>query len=173
MPLRMLFPPMRSPPRRRSSVHYMAPPQADLLDDALVHDDNGVRHGESLFLIVGHVDEGDLHLLLDALDSAACPAQTQIEALSGLRHSSTFGRAHQSAGDRHAPLLAAGERCHLRFSKPLSDTTSSIPTRSSIRPPPDLMTADRKRCCRTRPDAGTARISGIRCSPAACTEECR
>ena len=38
-----------------------------LLDIALVHDHDGIGHGQSLLLIVGHIDEGDAHLLLDPL----------------------------------------------------------------------------------------------------------
>ena len=40
--------------------------RAHLLDIALVHDDDGVGHGESLFLVVGHVDKGDAELLFKA-----------------------------------------------------------------------------------------------------------
>ena len=41
--------------------------RSDLLNGALVHDHDGVGHGQSLLLIVGHIDEGDAHLLLDPL----------------------------------------------------------------------------------------------------------
>ena len=40
---------------------------ADLLDAALIHDDNGVGHGERLLLIVGHIYKSDAHRLLNAL----------------------------------------------------------------------------------------------------------
>jgi len=35
-----------------------------LLDIALVHDDDGVRHGQCLFLVMGDVDKGDSQLIL-------------------------------------------------------------------------------------------------------------
>ena len=35
-----------------------------LLDIALVHDHDGVGHGEGLLLVVGHIDEGDSQLVL-------------------------------------------------------------------------------------------------------------
>ena len=41
--------------------------RANLLDVPLVHDHDGVGHGQGLLLIVGHIDEGDAHLLLDPL----------------------------------------------------------------------------------------------------------
>ena len=37
-----------------------------LLDISLIHDHNGVRHGQGLFLVVGHVDEGDAQLIFQA-----------------------------------------------------------------------------------------------------------
>ena len=37
---------------------------SDLLHLAAVHDDDGVGHGQGLFLVVGDVDEGDVHLAL-------------------------------------------------------------------------------------------------------------
>ena len=40
---------------------------ADLLDIALVHDHDGVRHGQGLLLVVGDIDKGDAHLLLNVL----------------------------------------------------------------------------------------------------------
>ena len=36
----------------------------DLLDITLVHDYDGIGHGQSLLLIVGHIDKGDANLLL-------------------------------------------------------------------------------------------------------------
>ena len=39
--------------------------RTDLLDDAAVHHDDGVRHGQRLLLIVGYIDKGNAHALLD------------------------------------------------------------------------------------------------------------
>ena len=42
--------------------------RADLFDTAGVHHTNSVGDGERLFLVVGHVDRGDIYLLLDVAD---------------------------------------------------------------------------------------------------------
>ena len=42
--------------------------RAELLDDAVVHDRDAVRHRERLLLVVRHVDERDPDLALDALE---------------------------------------------------------------------------------------------------------
>ena len=39
---------------------------ADLLDIALVHDDDGVGHGQRFFLVVRDVDKGDAQLVFQA-----------------------------------------------------------------------------------------------------------
>ena len=52
--------------------------RADLLDPALVHDDDRVRHREGLFLVVRDEDEGDAELALD-LDELALHALAQFE----------------------------------------------------------------------------------------------
>lgn len=38
--------------------------RAHLLDIALVHDDDGVGHGEGFLLVMGHVDKGDSQFIL-------------------------------------------------------------------------------------------------------------
>ena len=37
-----------------------------LLDIALVHDHNGIRHGKCLFLVMGNIDKGDPQLIFQA-----------------------------------------------------------------------------------------------------------
>ena len=37
-----------------------------LLDIALVHDYDGIRHGQCLFLVVGNIDKGDAQLIFQA-----------------------------------------------------------------------------------------------------------
>ena len=39
---------------------------ANLLDIALIHNNDGVRHGKSLLLVVCDVDEGDTELVFEA-----------------------------------------------------------------------------------------------------------
>jgi len=41
--------------------------RADLVDTSEIHDDNAVAHGESFFLVVSNVNEGNAELLLHAL----------------------------------------------------------------------------------------------------------
>ena len=40
---------------------------ADLLDLTAGHNNDGIRHGQGFLLIVGDVDEGDVHFTLQAL----------------------------------------------------------------------------------------------------------
>ena len=83
---------------------------ADLLDDAVLHDHDGVGHGEGLLLIVGHVDEGDAQLLLHALQlHLHLLAELQVEGAQGLVEEQNLGLVHQGSGDGHPLLLAAGE----------------------------------------------------------------
>ena len=58
---------------------------ADLLDVSLIHDDDRVGHGEGLLLIVGDVDEGDAHLLLNLFQlDLHVLAQLQIQGAQRL-----------------------------------------------------------------------------------------
>ena len=83
---------------------------ADLLDGALVHDDDGVGHGEGLLLVVGDIDEGDAHLLLDALElDLHVLAELQVEGAQGLVQKQYLGPVDKGPGDGHPLLLAAGE----------------------------------------------------------------
>jgi len=63
---------------RRPFVHLDGGP--DLLDLAVRHHGHSVAHGERLFLVVCHVNEGDSHLLLDPLQlELHLQAQLQVE----------------------------------------------------------------------------------------------
>ena len=84
--------------------------RADLFHPALVHDRDAVRHGEGLFLIVGHVDEGDPHLALNSLQlDLHRLAQLQVEGAERLVEEERAGVVHQRPRQRHPLLLAAGE----------------------------------------------------------------
>ena len=84
---------------------------ADLLDLARVHDHHGVRHGQGLLLIVGDIDKGDAHGLLDALKLILhVLAQAQVQCAQRLVQQQDLGPVDQSAGDGHALLLSAGQR---------------------------------------------------------------
>ena len=83
---------------------------ADLLDDAVLHDHDGVGHGQGLLLVVGHVDEGDAQLLLHALQlHLHLLAELQVESAQGLVEEQHLGLVHESPGDGHPLLLTAGE----------------------------------------------------------------
>ena len=83
---------------------------ADLLDDPVLHDHDGVGHGQGLLLIVGHVDEGDAQLLLHALQfHLHLLAELQVEGAQGFVEKQDLGLVHQGSGDGHPLLLAAGE----------------------------------------------------------------
>ena len=94
---------------------------------AAVHDDDGVGHSQGLFLIVGGVNEGDVHLALQALEfQLHLLAQLEVQGAQRLVEKQDLRLIDQAAGDGHALLLAAGHLPMLRRSKPFRPTTSSI-----------------------------------------------
>ncbi len=112
---------------------------ADLLHLAAVHDDDGVGHGQGLFLVVGDVDEGDVHLALQALEfQLHLLAQLEVQGAQRLVEK-------QDLSGSLTRLRAMATRCcwppdiwpMLRRSKPFRPTTSSISRtlrRWSLRP---------------------------------------
>ena len=93
---------------------------ADLLDAAVVHDHDGVGHGEGLLLVMGDVDEGDAHGLLNALELVLhVLAQTQVQCAEGFVQQQDLRPVDQCAGDGDALLLSAGERSDLAVFKAL------------------------------------------------------
>ncbi len=83
---------------------------ADLLDDALVHDRDAVRHGQRFALIVGDVDEGDADALLDGAQLVAhMLAKLEIERRKRLIEQQHLGLDGERAGDGDALTLAAGQ----------------------------------------------------------------
>ena len=63
MPERMLLSPMKSATKSVFRLVVNAFGGADLLDIALVHDHDGVGHGQRFLLVVGDIDEGDTQLV--------------------------------------------------------------------------------------------------------------
>ncbi len=83
---------------------------AHLKEPALVHHSDPVRHRERFFLVVGHVDEGDAHPLLELLQLQLHGlAQLQIEGSEGFVQQQHLGRVHQRSRQRHPLLLPSGE----------------------------------------------------------------
>ena len=82
---------------------------ADLLHLAAVHDHDGVGHGQGLFLVVGDVDKGDVHLALQTLElQLHLLAQLEVQGTQRLVQQQDLRLVDQTAGDGHALLLAAG-----------------------------------------------------------------
>ena len=83
---------------------------ADLVDVARVHDRDAVAHRQRFLLVVGHVDERDADLALDALELELHDlSQLEVEGAERLVEQQRTGVVHQRAGQRHALLLSAGE----------------------------------------------------------------
>ena len=83
---------------------------ADLLDDAVMHDDDLVGHGHGLDLVVRHVDGGRLQALVQLLDLGAHgDAQFGVEVGQGLVEQEDLRVAHDGAAHGDALALAAGE----------------------------------------------------------------
>ena len=73
-----------------------------------VHDGDAVGHRHRLFLVVGHVDERDADLLLDALQlDLHLLAQLEVEGAEGLVEEEHGGLVDERTGERHALRLAA------------------------------------------------------------------
>ena len=87
---------------------------ADLLDAALVEDDDGVGEGEGLLLVVGDVDEGDAQLLVHLLQlDLHVLAHLEVQGGEGLVQEEHLRLVHDGAGDGDTLLLAAGEGLHV------------------------------------------------------------
>ena len=82
----------------------------DLLDPAVVHDRDPVRHRQRLLLVVGDVDEGDPDLALDLLQlDLQALAELQVERAERLVEQQHLRQVDQRPRQRHPLLLAAGE----------------------------------------------------------------
>ena len=84
--------------------------RAHLGHHALVHDDDVVRQGHGLALVMGDIDGGDAHLLLDAADLRAHGnPKLGVQVGQGLIKQKHRGFDNQGTGQGHPLLLAAGE----------------------------------------------------------------
>ena len=84
---------------------------ADLLQHAIVHDDDAVGERHGLDLVVRDVDRGRAVLEMQALEfDAHGLAQLGIERTDGLVEQQRLGPAHQRAADGDALHVAARER---------------------------------------------------------------
>ena len=87
---------------------------ADLLDEAVAHDDDAVAQGHGLGLVVGDVDEGGVDPLaqLDYL-RAHLVAELGVEVGQGFVHEEDLRLADDGAADGDTLALAAGEGLRL------------------------------------------------------------
>ena len=84
--------------------------RADLLDDAVVHDDDLVGHGHRLDLVVGDIDGRGLQALVQFLDLGAHGhAQLGVEVGQRLVEQEDLRVAHDGAAHGDALALAARE----------------------------------------------------------------
>ena len=91
---------------------------ADLLDNAVVHNDNAVTHRQRLFLVVGDVDKGDAGTLLNALQlDLHVLAQLEVEGTERLVEQQNARFAHQCTRDGDTLLLTAGKTGHIAVFK--------------------------------------------------------
>ncbi len=94
--------------RRRKTIDLLR--RADLVDHALVHDDDAVGHGERLLLVVRHHDGGDAEAALQRADLIAqAHAHLGVEGGERLVEEEQARRGRERARQRHALLLPAGE----------------------------------------------------------------
>ena len=91
---------------------------ADLLDNAVVHDNHAVAHSERLFLVVGDVDKGDAGTLLNTLQlDLHILAQLEVEGAERLIEQQHTRLAHQRTCDGDTLLLTAGKTGHIAVLK--------------------------------------------------------
>ena len=94
--------------RRRSLIQALR--VAELLVSAVVHDGDAIGHRHRLFLVVGHVDERDPDLLLDALElDLHLLAQLEVERAERFVEEQDGRLVDQRAGEGDALRLAAGD----------------------------------------------------------------
>ena len=88
--------------------------RADLLDEAVLHDNDAVAQRHGLGLVVGHIDKGGVDALaqLDQL-GAHLIAQLGVQIAQRLVHQEHGGVTDDGAADGHALALTAGQRLGL------------------------------------------------------------
>ena len=87
---------------------------ADLLDAALVEDDDGVGQGQGLLLVMRDIYEGDAQFLVHFLQFRLhVLAHLEVQGREGLVQEEHLGLVHDGAGDGDTLLLAAGEGFHV------------------------------------------------------------
>ena len=84
--------------------------RADLLDEAILHDDDAVAQGHGLGLVMGDVDKRGVDPLAQLDDLGAhLIAELGVQVGQGLVHQEHSGVADNGAADGHTLALAAGQ----------------------------------------------------------------
>ena len=84
--------------------------RADLLDEAILHDDDAVAQGHGLGLVMGDVDKRGVDPLAQLDDLGAhLVAELGVQVGQGLVHQEHGGVADNGAADGHTLALAAGQ----------------------------------------------------------------
>src|SRR5262250_1592810 len=84
--------------------------RSELDDPTVAHDDDAIRHGQRLFLVVRDVDHRELELPLDVLDlELHLLAELLVERAERLVHEQDRWTVGERARERHALLLATGK----------------------------------------------------------------
>ena len=145
--------------------------RAELLDPALVHDRDRVRHRHRLLLVVRDVDERDPDVVLDRLQlELHLLAELEVERPERLVEEQHVRLVHERAREGDTLLLASRELPRLALLHPLEvDELEDLAHASGQlgrRARPGA--ACRTRRSRRSRGAGRARSSGRRCSRSAC-----
>ena len=83
---------------------------ADLLDHPQVHDGDPVGNRHGLLLVMGHIDGGDPHVVLDLLDDRPhLHPQLGVQVGQGFVHQQHVRLNHQGPGQGDPLLLSAGQ----------------------------------------------------------------
>ena len=86
----------------------------DLLDEAVLHNDDAGAHGHGLGLVMGNIDEGRLQALMQLGDLGAhLHAELRVQVGERFVHQEDLRIADDRAAQRDALTLAAGERLRL------------------------------------------------------------
>ena len=90
----------------------------DLLDEAVLHNDDAGAHGHGLGLVMGNIDEGGLQALMQLGDLGAhLHAQLRVQVGERFVHQEDLRIADDGAAQSDALTLAAGERLRLTVEK--------------------------------------------------------
>jgi hypothetical protein len=105
----------------------------DLLNEAILHNNNSGTHGQSFGLVVGNVDEGGLEVLVQLADFRShLNPQLCIEVGKRLVHEEYFWFTNDSTSQRNTLSLTAGKSLRLSVEQMLDVQNSGSFMHSSL-----------------------------------------